>query len=504
MKEKHYYIYYEVNLKKLVFTVLVCDSKKKNIYKVIFARNKIVEKCMDKNFPYYLSNIDQYEIYFHQQKMTIEDQCNIHKIFPYIPQFTNLQSFYFWYSRLNSKFSYRKYVIAKILANRILRSSYPADGNWNCTNGKRSNYLYCKWKDDMDICHIVLMDDEFFVSDVDYSEICQQEMEFVFSFDVLNIQPFIKRKPYAMLDIYLNGEGKKIFSFLTAKIMNHPMELLGKAGLSKLADNLNRYQDIHMDGKTLSDIFDVPLGVLKSVNKGEDLMLCTAEDRILLAKAFQENRAVFSEPMTVIGELWIRYYFLNDQTNYEIRNGGSLVDTVRYLNKCCKNRNEAYTIFGLYQNYLAYAQKIGENYIQGLYPKNLLSAVEESVSILQMRYAEEKILEFKKIVQSTEYQFLVDDLPHCRYRIRVPETQKDIYMAGKKLHNCLRNYVLKIKERETMVAFIEDKKKENKLVGAIEVHSGKMIQALGYCNEKLSEDIMEYLKAYKKRKQIVS
>lgn len=503
MKEKHYYICYKVDLKKLLFTVAVSDRKQKDVYKVIFTRNNMVEKCRDNRFQYYLSNIDQYKIHFHQQKMTIEDQCNIHKIFPYIPRFTNLEVFYFWYSRVNSKFSYRKYVIAKILADRILRSSsYVAEGNWSCTKGKRSNYLYCKWKDSMGICHIVLMDDEFFVSDADYLQIYQQEIQTGFSFDVLNIQPFIKRKPYAMLDVYLNEGGKKIFSFLTAKIMNHPMELLGKAGLSKLADNINRYQDIDMDGRTLPDIFGVPLAVLKSVDKGEDLMLCTVEDRMLLAKAFQENRAVFSKPMTVIGELWIRYYFLNTQTNYEIRNVGSLVDTVRYLNKCCKNENEAYTVFGLYQNYLVYAQKIGGNYIQGLYPQDLLSAVEESVAILQMRYDQEKILQFKKIVQSTEYQFLEDDLPYCRYRIRVPETPEDIRMVGKELHNCLKEYVLKIRERETMVAFIEDKKKENKLIGAIEVRSGKMIQALGYCNEKLSKEVTEYLQDYMKRKQI--
>ena len=105
MKEKHYFICYEVNLKKLVFTVLVCDSKKKDIYKVIFTRNNMVEKCKDKNFPY-------------------------------IPVFTNLEEFYFWYSRVNSKFSYIKYVIAKILADRILQSSsYEADANWSCTKG---------------------------------------------------------------------------------------------------------------------------------------------------------------------------------------------------------------------------------------------------------------------------------------------------------------------------------------------------------------------------------
>ena len=503
MRKKHYYICYKVNLKKLVFTVLVYDSKEKEVCKVIFTRNNMLQKCRDKKFRHYLSHIDNYRIQFRQQEMTMEDKYNIHKIFPYIPQFTNFEEFYFWYSRINSKFGYIKYMIAKILAQRILNSSYEADGNWKCTKGKRINYLYCKWKDSMDVCHIVLMNEEFFVSDVDYLQIYQQELQTGFSFDVLNIQPFIKRNPNAMLDVYLNAGGKNIFSFLTAKIMNHPVELLGKAGLAKLADNINCYQGIHLNGKTLPDIFDVPLAVLKSVNKGEDLMLCTPEDRMLLAKAFQENRAVFSEPMTVIGELWIRYYFLNDETLFAVKNMGSLVDTVRYLNRCCKDEHEAYTVFGLYQNYLAYTQKIGGNYTQGLYPKNLASAVEESGILLQIRYEEEKSFQFQRVVQSRDYQYLVDDLSDCRYRIRVPETPEDVCNAGKELHNCLSGYVKKIKQGKTKVVFIEDKEKGNKLIGAIEVRSGRLIQAAGYCNEKLSKEVAEYVKDYLKRKLIV-
>lgn len=416
MKRKQYYICYKIDLEKLLFTVLVRNKTQKDVYKFIFSRNDMVEKCMDDNFPYYLLNPDQYKIYFHQKKMTVAEQCEVHKIFPYIPQFTNLEEFCFWYNRMNPKFNYSKYTDARILAHKILLFfDYKADERWNCVEDKGIHYLYCKWKDKMNISHIVLLDDEYFISDLSYQQIYQKEAQMDFSFDIFKIQPFVKERPYTMLDVYLDGGGKKIFSFLTAKIMNHPVELLAKAGLSKLADNINKYQNIHMEGKTLSDIFDLPLAVLKSADKGQDLMLYTLEDRKLLAKAFAENRAIFSEPLSIIGELWIRYYYLNEQTNYEIKNKGNLVHTIRYLNKCCRSENEAYTVFGLYQNYLAYAQRIGQKYIHGLYPKNLLGAVEESVSILHMIYDEEKNLQFKKSVQDTEYQFLGEDLPDCRY-----------------------------------------------------------------------------------------
>lgn len=498
MKKLHYWIFYRVDLKKLLFSVMIFDQRNKNIYNVIFSRNGMEEECKDNTFTHYLSNSDEYKIFLHQKQMTVIEQCNIHKIFPYIPQFTNLKVFYFWYNQMNSKFDYSKYTEATNLSYKLLLyPEYKTDKKWNCIEGERSRYLYCKWKDRMNISHIVILDDEFFVSDLSYWQVCKQEIEMDFYSDVSDVQLFINERPHAMLDIYLNAGGRKIFAFLTAKIMNHPVELLGKAGLAKLADNINQYQDICTEGKTLSEIFGVPLSVLKSVNKGEDLMLCTLEDRRLLGKAFEENRAVFSEPMSVIGELWIRYYYLNNQTNYRTKNAGNLLDTIRYLNKCCKNENEAYTVFGLYQNYLAYGERIGWSYIHGLYPKNLLKAVEESVSILQMKYEEEKFIEFKKAVG--EYQLLEDDLLDCRYRIRVPNAPEEMRTAGKELHNCMKNYILKVRNRETMVVFIEDKQQANKLIGAIEVCSGKMAQASSYCNQKLSQEVYEYLQGYIQR-----
>lgn len=123
--------------------------------------------------------------------------------------------------------------------------------------------------------------------------------------------------------------------------------------------------------------------------------------------------------------------------------------------------------------------------------------MEESVSILQIKYEEEKFMEFKKAVG--EYQLLEDDLSDCRYRIRVPNAPEEMRIAGKELHNCMKNYILKVRNRETMIVFIEDKQQANKLVGAIEVCSGKMAQASSYCNQKLSQEVDEYLQGYIQR-----
>lgn len=503
MRKKHYWIFYKIDIKKLLFIVMICDKTKKSIYNITFSRNNMLEECMDNNFLYYLSNTDKYKIIIHEQKLSSYAVNEINRIFPYIPQFTNLEDFYFWYNRMNTKFDYYQYMNVKVLLYKILLASeYSADGKWNCIQLENKNYLYCKWKDSRDSSHIVILNNDFFISDLQYRQIYQQEMQMGFSLDFLKIQSFMEENPTSMLDIYLNKGGKKIFSFLTARIMNHPMELLSKAGLIKLADNIDKYQNINMRAKTLPDIFGVPLLVLKSVNSGEDSMLYTQEDRILLLKAFHENSAVFLAPMSVMVELWIRYYYLNHQTVYGIKNIGSFMATLQYLNKLAGNEHEAYTIFGLYQNYLAYSQRIG-NYVQGLYPKNLLSAVEEAISILQIRYEEEKVLQFKTVVTSLKYQLLEEDLSYCKYRICIPKTQEELCIAGKELHNCLKNYVSRVRNNKTMIAFIQDKQKENKLIGAIEIHSGKIVQALGPCNQKLSKEVCEYLQDYMERKNLL-
>ena len=59
MKRKQYYICYEVNLEKLLFIVLVYDKAQKNVYKVTFSRNNMVEECMDQMFSYYLGKCNR-------------------------------------------------------------------------------------------------------------------------------------------------------------------------------------------------------------------------------------------------------------------------------------------------------------------------------------------------------------------------------------------------------------------------------------------------------------
>lgn len=504
MQRKKYWLFYEIDLENLLFTVKLYNKAGKSIYKLIFSRNGVKKVCSDLRFYYYLSKNDTYKVCIYEQKMSFYERVCIHKIFPYIPQFTTLNDFYNWFHKTNSKFNYKKYAKIESVAKQIRKLSYyNIDGKWRDIEQNGEVYLYCKWSDTQRKVHIVIVNDDMFVSDIEYWQICEQEI-FLNLESVEDIQVFLDAHPQITLNDYVKAGGKKLFSFLMAKKMNHIMERLGKAGLAKLADNLEYYQDLNYAGKKLSDIFGVPMLVLKSTNAGEDTMLYTKEDRELLAMAFEESRSIFSKRMTLIVELWIRYYYLNQQTAYCFKDGwkgGKLSHTISYLRSCCKKGENPYNIFGFYQNYLILSQKSG-TYLHGLYPNDLYYAFEETVKLLDAVDEIEKTKKFKEIVEQEEYKSLKEDLGYSKYRITIPKTPKQFREIVKELHIYWDRYISRVTKEEMQVVFIEDKQQENLPIGLLEISAKSIIDAIGRNNKNLNEEVMEYVEHYAIRKDL--
>lgn len=497
-----YWLTYQVNQEKQNFMVKIRNAAGRCVYKIVFTRKKMWEVPMNLLFFLRVSAQRQSALQIRQKKLTNDQKNEIHEIFPYLPKFTNLKEFCFWYKRCNPLFSYEKYQFVEACRKNIAESEqFEADGKWKCMELPEENYLYCKWKDMQGNVQAVMLDDEIFASNLSFDDICAQESLFEID-SVKTVELFAKKHTKALLDVYIEHGGKKLFSFLTSPKMNHPMELLGKAGLAKLADQTERFEEINASGKNFKEIFGVPLPVLKSLENGEHEMLCVLEDREVLAKAYQENRSIFSEPMTEIGGMWLSYYYTNAQTMFSLKQEEkqkkNLAATIRYLNQLYEKDSNSYKIFGLYQNYVAYAQRM-EKYIDGIYPKDLEKAVEQEIEILQERYEAEKNGRFQRVVESDEYKQIEENLENEKYQILAPKTVTELQEAGKKLCNCLAGYTKRIRDKETKVVLIHDKE-EDKLIGAMEVYEDKIIQALGECNKRLSEEVWEYLERYQERK----
>lgn len=504
MQRKNYWLFYEIDLENLLFTVELCNKVGKSIYQLIFSRNGVKKVCSDIRFYYYLSQNNKYKVCIHEQKMDFYEQVCIHKIFPYIPQFTTLNEFYNWFHKTNARFHYKKYANIESVAKQIRKLSYyNADGKWRDIEQNGEIYLYCKWRDTQKKVHIVIANDDIFVSDIEYWQICEQE-SYLNLENIEEIQGFLNAYPQITLHTYVKAGGKKLFSFLMAKKMNPVMERLGKAGLAKLADNLEYYQDLNYAGKNLSDIFGVPMLVLKSTNAGEDTMLYTKEDRELLVWAFEESRSIFSKRMTLIVELWIRYYYLNRQTVFGLKDewkGGKLSHTIAYLRDCCKKGENPYNIFCFYQNYLILSQKSG-SYLHGLYPDDLHYALEETVKLLDTLDEIEKTKKFTEIVEQEEYKSLKEDLGYSKYRITIPKTPKQLREIVKELHIYWDRYLLKVTKKEIKIVFIEDKQQENLPIGLLKISEKSIIDAIGRKNKTLNEEVMEYVAHYAIRKNL--
>lgn len=255
-------------------TMLVTQGKSK-VYQSVFSRRGIRRKKYPR---YYIDSLkdqllDEEKICFmYNDRMTAEEKYYVHKIFPYMHKFENLQSFCELYKQENDKFPYQLY------------------------------------------------------------------------------------------------------------------ELLLKAGFFKLAQNCCLYEDVEK-GKNLKEIFGLPLIVLKALNRGEDAMLRTKEDRQILRKAYQiAPRIFFKKPMNQMTELYVRYYFLNQNSDFAIDadilgSGNELENTINYLN-AISQKDSYVRCFLLYQYYLVYSQRIGR-FLCGRYPVDLEFAAKISADAAQ-------------------------------------------------------------------------------------------------------------------------
>jgi len=121
---------------------------------------------------------------------------------------------------------------------------------------------------------------------------------------------------------------------------------------------------------------------------------------------------------------------------------------------------------------------------------------------MQKQYEELKAQAFVQAVESESYRALEEDMEEEAYRIGAPKSAEQLVEAGIVLCNCLKNYVSKVKRRQTMIGLIYEKE-QNTLVGAIEVKGGMVIQAKGPFNGRLKPPVEEYLRRYMYRKKMV-
>ena len=81
----------------------------------------------------------------------------------------------------------------------------------------------------------------------------------------------------------------------------------------------------------------------------------------------------------------------------------------------------------------------------------------------------------------------------------VPKTPEDIVEEATRQRNCLRSYVERVKNGQTVVVFIRKKDEPEKTYVTAEILDGRLTQLKGYCNSNpRDKELMEFVEKWSK------
>ena len=123
---------------------------------------------------------------------------------------------------------------------------------------------------------------------------------------------------------------------------------------------------------------------------------------------------------------------------------------------------------------------------------NIRSLHDEIIRCLMQ--ASYKAIQNKKLAYSKESKKFCVSIDS--YKIQLPKNGQELYDWAQKLHNCMAGYFQRISSRETILyCFFQ----ENTPKFAVEISDGKIIQASGVCNDRLSSDENDILSKWHER-----
>ena len=254
------------------------------------------------------------------------------------------------------------------------------------------------------------------------------------------------------------------------------LELLCKAGYSSLTTCL-RY--LNINAKSLDKILKVkPQWVEYLKGKGYySLMACrkpyckTEKDVELVADTMTNNEAWSTLKYCPKGKELRMCEYLHTQAYYRCR---------------------------MYKDYLDMAKKLGypleEN--KALFPDDLVKAHDEASEKFEILKNKEKNLAIKKQMENLLKYMWEDD----KYLIRPAESVEDLIDESKQMKNCVRTYADRYSQGLTAIFFIRQISNPDKSFVTLELKNKRVSQCLAYHNSKPTDDVLEFVKRWEKRK----
>lgn len=151
-----------------------------------------------------------------------------------------------------------------------------------------------------------------------------------------------------------------------------------------------------------------------------------------------------------------------------------------------------------YRDYLRMCKEMQYNVESSfiLFPRNLKSAHDHVVEALDVKRTAEQE---KAIADSFEewqkrYQYQSKEL-----MMIPPHSAKEIADEGAALHHCVRHYVKKVAEKESVILFVRNVDEPDKSLCTVEVRDGQVVQTRGFDNEDPPAKIKAFIERWKRQ-----
>ncbi len=192
------------------------------------------------------------------------------------------------------------------------------------------------------------------------------------------------------------------------------------------------------------------------------------------------------------------YQLVQLKTTYNI----DYAQTMKYLeavyNHQCIEKREA---IGQWLDYLRMATSLHIDLTDKsrLYPGSLKK--EHDVATFAYRAVQidmDKEKFASQAEQNAYFEYTYKDL-----MVVVPKTPQEIVEEATRQKNCLRSYVERVKNGDTVVAFIRRKIMPDATYVTAEVNNGRLLQLKGYCNSNpRNKELVEFVQHWSKAKGI--
>ena len=154
-----------------------------------------------------------------------------------------------------------------------------------------------------------------------------------------------------------------------------------------------------------------------------------------------------------------------------------------------------------YKDYLGFCTELNYDLRNEfvLFPKHLKAAHDEASSRMKYKRVEQydpQIAAMRDRLKR-QYQFKSKGLI-----VMPPHSAQEIVAEGQKLHHCVGGYAKSMANHECAILFIRQEDQQDKPFYTVEVQKDKIIQARGRNNRAPTQEVQDFLDAWKKKKHL--